>query len=359
MLKLKLKQWMANNNPELLRDQPNEKAAAAVIAAVKREDPPSPKSTTPPLRESPVGNAASKPSFKDEKPAPCLSSAGALPSSTGGDHGRGPQNLGNSNASPSKAVDAPEKPSTSSSQSAKKAYPSIKHKILGQMGASPITAAARAASETPSDDSTKTNRSSSSLAPADNKAKASSTMTSPNRKPRPTTTAGRAALAAANKAAAAAAASPAKAAAKQLPDRKPLSSAPLSSAGTSSTNLVADYAGAKRKREESSATAGAAGSSKPRPSPAATKPSTSSKTPPAARQPPSSAAKPPAVPAAPKDGVDEPEGMEADDLLAWRLHQELNCAPARTSRRARRSCGQGEPEVDPVHGQDPGLLPSC
>ena len=50
---------------------------------------------------------------------------------------------------------------------------------------------------------------------------------------------------------------------------------------------------------------------------------------------------------------------ETDDDIARRLHQELNCAPMRTSRSRRNiSCAQ-EVVEDPVHGQDPGILPSC
>jgi|APGre2960657444_1045066.scaffolds.fasta_scaffold00708_8 hypothetical protein len=47
-----------------------------------------------------------------------------------------------------------------------------------------------------------------------------------------------------------------------------------------------------------------------------------------------------------------------DEALARRLHAELNCTPARTSRQQR-----GGPLAaaarDRLHGQDPGLLPSC
>lgn len=51
---------------------------------------------------------------------------------------------------------------------------------------------------------------------------------------------------------------------------------------------------------------------------------------------------------------------ETDDDLARRLHQELNCAPVRTSRSRRHtSCAQETVMEDPVHGQDPGILPSC
>lgn len=51
---------------------------------------------------------------------------------------------------------------------------------------------------------------------------------------------------------------------------------------------------------------------------------------------------------------------ETDDDIARRLHQELNCAPVRHSRSRRNvSCAQETMAEDPVHGQDPGILPSC
>ena len=50
---------------------------------------------------------------------------------------------------------------------------------------------------------------------------------------------------------------------------------------------------------------------------------------------------------------------ETDEDIARRLHQEFNCAPMRTSRaRGAKPCAQ-EVAEDSVHGQDPGILPSC
>ena len=55
-----------------------------------------------------------------------------------------------------------------------------------------------------------------------------------------------------------------------------------------------------------------------------------------------------------------PKVEETDDDIARRLHQELNCAPMRHSRSRRNiSCAQETMAEDPVHGQDPGILPSC
>ena len=52
---------------------------------------------------------------------------------------------------------------------------------------------------------------------------------------------------------------------------------------------------------------------------------------------------------------------ETDDDIARRLHQELNCAPMRQSRSRRNiSCTEAAMAAeDAVHGQDPGILPSC
>jgi|AntAceMinimDraft_5_1070358.scaffolds.fasta_scaffold25788_1 hypothetical protein len=60
-----------------------------------------------------------------------------------------------------------------------------------------------------------------------------------------------------------------------------------------------------------------------------------------------------------EDEEDDPV-EETDDDIARRLHQELNCAPMRQSRSRRNiSCAQESVIDDPVHGQDPGILPSC
>lgn len=56
------------------------------------------------------------------------------------------------------------------------------------------------------------------------------------------------------------------------------------------------------------------------------------------------------------DGSEPKE--ETDEEVARRLHQEFNCAPARASR-GRGRMGAQEAADDPVHGQDPGILPSC
>ena len=54
-----------------------------------------------------------------------------------------------------------------------------------------------------------------------------------------------------------------------------------------------------------------------------------------------------------------PSVPEDDEALARRLHAELNCTPARSSRN--RGGGQQQAAVgrDRIHGDDPGLLPSC
>ena len=58
-----------------------------------------------------------------------------------------------------------------------------------------------------------------------------------------------------------------------------------------------------------------------------------------------------------------PLPYRTDEEIARRLHAEFNCAPMRTSRSRRtmdledRRDG-GTPE-DPVHDNDPGILPSC
>ena len=90
------------------------------------------------------------------------------------------------------------------------------------------------------------------------------------------------------------------------------------------------------------------------------------------QQPPSrAAAQPPAAtagrtPKAPPPIVVPPK-EEDDEALARRLHAELNCTPARASRNrggaaaaaaAAAACG-AQAARDRVHGEDPGLLPSC
>jgi hypothetical protein len=62
------------------------------------------------------------------------------------------------------------------------------------------------------------------------------------------------------------------------------------------------------------------------------------------------------VPASSEDSGEPKE--ETDEEVARRLHQEFNCAPARASR-GRGRMGAQEAADDPVHGQDPGILPSC
>jgi len=54
------------------------------------------------------------------------------------------------------------------------------------------------------------------------------------------------------------------------------------------------------------------------------------------------------------------ETEDPDAALARRLHAELNCTPARTSRvRAAAACAITAAPRDRAHGNDPGLLPSC
>lgn len=54
------------------------------------------------------------------------------------------------------------------------------------------------------------------------------------------------------------------------------------------------------------------------------------------------------------------EPDDPDAALARRLHAELNCTPARTSRlRAAAACAVEAAPRDRAHGNDPGLLPSC
>jgi hypothetical protein len=63
------------------------------------------------------------------------------------------------------------------------------------------------------------------------------------------------------------------------------------------------------------------------------------------------------VPASSEDSGEPKE--ETDEEVARRLHQEFNCAPVRTSRsRGGKQCA-AEAAEDPVHGTDPGILPSC
>ncbi|MDA9098792.1 hypothetical protein N9L76_07640 [bacterium] len=50
---------------------------------------------------------------------------------------------------------------------------------------------------------------------------------------------------------------------------------------------------------------------------------------------------------------------ETDEEVARRLHQEFNCAPVRQSRSRGGKLCAGEAAEDPVHGTDPGILPSC
>jgi hypothetical protein len=58
------------------------------------------------------------------------------------------------------------------------------------------------------------------------------------------------------------------------------------------------------------------------------------------------------------DASEDPSAEPTDEEMAWKLHQEFNCAPARNSRRGRKSCAQEVAEC-PAHGADPGILPSC
>jgi hypothetical protein len=61
--------------------------------------------------------------------------------------------------------------------------------------------------------------------------------------------------------------------------------------------------------------------------------------------------------AAPAGAADTPRD---DAALARRLHAELNCTPARTSRaRAAAACRVEAAPRDRAHDHDPGLLPSC
>jgi hypothetical protein len=63
------------------------------------------------------------------------------------------------------------------------------------------------------------------------------------------------------------------------------------------------------------------------------------------------------VPASSEESGEPKE--ETDEEVARRLHQEFNCAPVRASRvRGGKQCG-AETAEDPVHGTDPGILPSC
>ena len=63
------------------------------------------------------------------------------------------------------------------------------------------------------------------------------------------------------------------------------------------------------------------------------------------------------VPASSEDSGEPKE--ETDEEVARRLHHEFNCAPVRTSRsRGGKQCA-AEAAEDPVHGTDPGILPSC
>lgn len=55
-------------------------------------------------------------------------------------------------------------------------------------------------------------------------------------------------------------------------------------------------------------------------------------------------------------GADDPED---DEALARRLHAELNCTPARGSRRGPACKVEARAARHPHHGDDPGLLPSC
>lgn len=98
----------------------------------------------------------------------------------------------------------------------------------------------------------------------------------------------------------------------------------------------------------------------PKPAPSRSKPPT----PKPSRAKPSPKPKPAAGSAGPSSsdatdaGADEPK-EETDEEVARRLHQEFNCAPMRTSRsRGAKPCAQ-EVAEDSVHGQDPGILPSC
>jgi hypothetical protein len=60
----------------------------------------------------------------------------------------------------------------------------------------------------------------------------------------------------------------------------------------------------------------------------------------------------------PRGRAAEPD--DPDAALARRLHAELNCTPARTSRmRAAAACAFEAAPRDRAHGNDPGLLPSC
>ena len=63
------------------------------------------------------------------------------------------------------------------------------------------------------------------------------------------------------------------------------------------------------------------------------------------------------------DGEPKEPKEETDEEIARRLHAEFNCAPMRTSRSRRTMDLEnprdgGTPE-DPVHDNDPGILPSC
>ena len=50
---------------------------------------------------------------------------------------------------------------------------------------------------------------------------------------------------------------------------------------------------------------------------------------------------------------------EDDEALARRLHAELNCTPARASRGRGGQPPSAQAVRDRIHGDDPGLLPSC
>jgi hypothetical protein len=54
-----------------------------------------------------------------------------------------------------------------------------------------------------------------------------------------------------------------------------------------------------------------------------------------------------------------PSLPEDDEALARRLHAELNCTPARASRARGGQAPSFQAGRDRIHGDDPGLLPSC